>query len=68
MNNQYAKQRTIRDIKNDDLKIQITGYIDEINNDNTILLDDGTGQITADLKEIEFNLKKKDLINFPTGE
>jgi len=63
MESQYAKQRIINDIKNDDLKIQITGYVKEINNDNTILLNDDSGQLKVDLKEVDFNFNEGDLIN-----
>ncbi len=63
MENQYAKQRIVKDIKNDDIKIQITGYVNEIKNDNTIILKDDTGEITIDLKEVDLNFKKDDLVN-----
>ena len=63
MESQFARQKIIRDIKNDDLKIQITGYVSELKNNKNIVLDDDTGQLTVDLKELDFNFKEKDLIN-----
>ncbi len=63
MENQYAKQRIINDIKNDDLQIQVTGYVKKINEDNTILLNDESAQLKVDLKDVEFNFNEEDLIN-----
>lgn len=63
MENQYAKQRIIKDIKNDDIQIQVTGYVKEVNDDNTIILNDKSGQLKVDLKEAKFDFKKEDLIN-----
>jgi len=63
MENQFAKQRIINDIQNEDVKIQVTGYVKEINDDNTIILDDKSGQITVDTNDLEFTFNKEDLIN-----
>ncbi|MHA1726175.1 MAG: hypothetical protein ACTSYC_02685 [Promethearchaeota archaeon] len=63
MESQYARQRTIEDIMNDDVNIQITGYVKEILNNNQIILKDNTGEIKIDLGEVEFPYKKNDLIN-----
>lgn len=63
MENQFAKKRIINDIQNEDLKIQVTGYVKEINEDKTIILDDKSGQITINLKDLEFRYNKEDLIN-----
>ncbi len=63
MENKYAKQRIIDDIKNEDLLIQITGYIDKINNNKSFILNDDTGKIKVNLKEIRSNFKEKDLVN-----
>lgn len=64
MSNKYAKQRVIKDIKNDDERIQITGYIKDKSNDEYIILDDKTGEIKVKITEIEnFTFKLNDLIN-----
>ncbi|MBN1638575.1 MAG: hypothetical protein JW866_06400 [Ignavibacteriales bacterium] len=63
MENKYAKQRIIDDIKNEDLLIQITGYIEKINDNNSFILNDDTGKIKVNLKEIKLNFKEKDLVN-----
>ncbi|MFW9897871.1 MAG: hypothetical protein ACFFDO_01250 [Candidatus Thorarchaeota archaeon] len=63
MESQYAKQRIIRDIKNDDVRIQITGYIKKIVDDKHIVLDDKTGIIKTNIEDVEYNFKENDLIN-----
>ena len=63
MENQYAKQIIVKDITNDDLQIQVTGYVKEINDDNTIILNDESGKLKVDLKEVDFNSNEGDLIN-----
>ncbi len=64
MSNQYAKRRTIKDITNFDKRIQIVGYIkNRINNEN-IILDDKTGEITVKINKIEnLEFEENDLIN-----
>ncbi len=63
MENQFAKQRIIKDIKNDDLGIQITGYVKDIVNYNSFILDDKTGEIKINFKESEFDINNDDLVN-----
>ncbi|MFW9873291.1 MAG: hypothetical protein ACFFG0_09330 [Candidatus Thorarchaeota archaeon] len=63
MSIQSAKQRKIKDIKNDDVRIQVTGYVNDIIEKEKFILDDTTGKITVDIKNIEFKHKKNDLIN-----
>jgi uncharacterized protein YdeI (BOF family) len=63
MESQYAKQRIIRDVKNDDVRIQITGYIKNIVDDQYIVLDDKTGLIKTNIEDVEYNFKENDLIN-----
>jgi uncharacterized protein YdeI (BOF family) len=59
-----AYQRIIKDIKNDDSRIQVTGYIKEISNTKDyFILDDKTGTIKVLLGELKFSHKKDDLIN-----
>ena len=50
MSKQSAKQRTIKDIRKDDVRIQITGYIKNLIEQETIVLNDKTGQINVNIK------------------
>lgn len=65
MESQHATPRIIKDIKNDDVKIQVTGHVKEIENE-TLIINDKTGEISVDIKnaigQIE-NISKNDLIN-----
>ena len=63
MESPYAKQRIIIDVKNDDDRIQITGYVKNIDDDQFIILDDKTGQIKVNISQVDFNFKENDLIN-----
>ena len=65
MENQYAKQRMIKDIQMDDVEIQVTGYVKENSpEDNEIIIDDKTGTLTVDIGEIkDLELNDDDLIN-----
>lgn len=63
MEKQYAKQRMIKDITVEDSRIQVTAYIKEILDDNFIILDDKTGDIKVNLKDVDFLFNKNDLIN-----
>jgi hypothetical protein len=63
MEKQYAIERIIKDILNDDTRIQVTGYIKEINEDNYVILDDKTGVIKILIKGIDFSFKNNQLIN-----
>ncbi len=60
---QHAKPRIIKDIKDDDLRIQITGYVKEIVDNENIILDDKTGEIEVDVKNVDFRFDRNDLIN-----
>lgn len=64
MSNNYAKQRIVKEITNNDERIQVTGYIkNRIDNEN-IMLDDKTGEVKVKLIKIDdFNFKENDLIN-----
>jgi uncharacterized protein YdeI (BOF family) len=62
MEKQYAKSRIIKDITNNDDRIQITGYIKSIESEY-IFLDDKTGEVRINIKDLAFNHKKNDLIN-----
>jgi len=63
LENQYAKQRIVRDVKNEDLRIQITGYVKNVIENDQFILDDKTGEISVDIKEFDFNSKNDDLVN-----
>ncbi|MFX0059951.1 MAG: hypothetical protein ACFE8J_16770 [Candidatus Heimdallarchaeota archaeon] len=63
MEKQYAVQRIIKDILTDDTRIQITGYVKEIINDEYIILDDRTGLIRVMIKNPDYSLKKDQLVN-----
>jgi len=64
MSIQSAKQRIIKDIGIDDERIQVTGYIKSRINDDHIVLDDKTGEISVNIVGIDdFNFKENDLIN-----
>ncbi|MFX0080849.1 MAG: hypothetical protein ACFE94_03760 [Candidatus Hodarchaeota archaeon] len=63
MSIQSAKQRTIKDIKKDDVRIQVTGYVKNIVEKEHIVLNDGSGQISVDIKNVDFGYKKEDLVN-----
>ena len=63
MSLQSAKQRMIRDIKTEDKRIQITGYVRDPVGEQQFILDDDTGKIGVDIKNIDFNFKENDLIN-----
>lgn len=58
-----AIQRMIVDVKSTDIRVQITGYVKEIVGDEYILLNDKTGDIRVNIKEVEFSYKKDDLVN-----
>ncbi|MFX1478927.1 MAG: hypothetical protein ACFFCI_12420 [Promethearchaeota archaeon] len=58
-----ARQRIIKDITNDDERIQITGYVKNIIGNERFILDDKSGEISIDIKNIDFQFKKDDLVN-----
>jgi uncharacterized protein YdeI (BOF family) len=64
MSDQYAKQRTIKDITNNDERIQVTGYVKNRENDDSIVITDKTGDLRIKLIEPDnFNFDTDDLIN-----
>ncbi len=60
---QSAKQRMIKNLKNEDERVQITGYVRELVEEEQFVLDDDTGKIGVDIKNIDFKFKENDLIN-----
>ena len=63
MSIQSAKQKVIIDIESDDERVQITGYVKNLVEEEQFVLDDNTGDIEVDITNIDFNFKEKDLIN-----
>ena len=63
MQAEFSFQRKIRDIQNDDTQIQVTGYVKEISDDKSFILEDKTGEIKVLIGNLDFNFKPKDLIN-----
>ncbi|MHA2127647.1 MAG: hypothetical protein ACXABO_13670 [Promethearchaeota archaeon] len=64
MSNKYAARRIIKDIINSDERIQITGYIKNRLDNENIILEDKTGEVTVKINKIEnFKFKENDLIN-----
>jgi uncharacterized protein YdeI (BOF family) len=65
MERKHYEQRIIQDIKNEDIQVQITGYVKDIEAEY-IILDDKSGEIKVivkDIKDFDNNFKKNDLIN-----
>jgi len=60
---QPARQRIIKDLREEDSRVQITGYIENIEDDNSFILQDGTGKIRVTTDRVEFSYSKDDLIN-----
>ncbi|NHJ21156.1 MAG: hypothetical protein EAX91_09450 [Candidatus Lokiarchaeota archaeon] len=58
-----AIQRMIVDLKSSDNRVQITGYIKEIVGNDYLVLNDKTGDIKVNIKNVEFLFKQNALIN-----
>jgi len=58
-----AIQRMINDVKNTDTRVQITGFVKDIVENDYIILNDKTGDIKVDIKGVELSFKNNDLIN-----
>ena len=58
-----AIPRIIKDLKDTDVRIQITGYVKEVEDKNFCILDDRTGTIKVDISEFEFVYNQNDLVN-----
>ena len=50
-------------MKNEDERIQITGYVKNLVENDHIILEDKTGIIKVSIKNIDFNFKEKNLVN-----
>ena len=58
-----AIQRMIKDIKEDDQRVQITGYIEDIEDETSFLLQDGTGKLRIHTEKMKQSYSTGDLIN-----
>jgi hypothetical protein len=63
MENLPAIQRMIKDIREDDKNIQITGYIDKVEDQSSFLIQDGTGKLNVFAEKMDLSYSKGDLIN-----
>ncbi|MFW9822898.1 MAG: hypothetical protein ACFFE4_08190 [Candidatus Thorarchaeota archaeon] len=60
---QSANQRMVKDIKMEDERVQITGYVRGPIDEGEFTLNDETGEIRIDISDIDFKFKENDLIN-----
>ena len=63
MSSQFARQSTVKDVNDTDHRIQITGYVKNIVEDEYFTLDDNTGEISVSIKSVDFKFQENDLIN-----
>ncbi len=63
MSREHAIQRIIQDIKSSDSRVQITGYIKDVVDNDYLILDDKSENIKIDIKKIDVSFQKDDLIN-----
>ena len=63
MSREHAVQRIIQDVKSSDSRVQITGIIKEVVDDDHIILKDKSNDIKIDIKNVDFTYQKDDLIN-----
>jgi uncharacterized protein YdeI (BOF family) len=63
MSSQFASQRTIEDVKPDDNRVQITGHVQKVFENDHFILNDETGEIKVNIKDFDFKFNKNDLIN-----
>jgi len=62
MSREHAVQRIIQDVKSSDSRVQITGIIKEVVDNDYIILKDKSDDIKIDIKNIDFAFQKGDLI------
>ena len=63
MSREHAIQRIIQDIKSSDSRVQLTGFIKDVVNDEYIILKDNSDEIKITIKKVDFVFQKDDLIN-----
>jgi len=63
MSREHAIQRIIQDIKSSDSRVQITGYVKDVVDNDYLILDDKSENIKIDIQKIDATFQKDDLIN-----
>lgn len=65
MESEFATLRIIQDIKSDDVRIQVKGYVKNVQDEGNFTLDDESGELTVDVGALEagFKYKEGDLVN-----
>ncbi len=63
MSREHTVQRIIQDIKSSDSRVQITGFIKDVVDNDYIILKDKSEDIKIDIKKVDFTFQKDDLIN-----
>ncbi len=63
MSREHAVQRIIQDIKSSDSRVQITGIIKDVVDNDSIILNDKSDDIKIDIKKVDFAFQKDNLIN-----
>ncbi len=63
METQYSVQRIIKDIRNDDINVQVVGHVKEIVENEHFFLVDKTGKIKVITTDLTYDFKENDLIN-----
>ncbi len=58
-----ALQRIICDLKSNDVRIQIIGYVKELISNSEFILKDNSGEIKVTFEKSDFPIKKDSLIN-----
>ncbi|MCK4282646.1 MAG: hypothetical protein KAX10_11050 [Candidatus Lokiarchaeota archaeon] len=58
-----ALQRIICDLKSNDVRIQIIGYVKELISNSEFILKDNSGEIKVTFEKSDFSIKKDLLIN-----
>ena len=63
MSREHAVQRIIQDVKSSDSRVQITGYIKDVVDNDYLILDDKSENIKIYIQKIDATFQKDDLIN-----
>ncbi len=63
MSREYAVQRIIQDRKSSDSRVQITGIIKDVGDNDHIILKDKSNDIKIDIKNVDLIYQKEDLID-----
>ena len=70
----HARQRIVKDVKKDDERVQVTGFVEKVKEDH-FTLNDKTGTIKVFTENVKLKFKENDLVNVigdldlkPSGE